>query len=398
MNPTSSFATAFFTLFLSVHLYADNVRTFEIKPFVHSLSSQEQINSGLKMLKLENNQDALMQADQFQKNIEQIMNSEIQKNNGQMSYSVTEKKVSVITGLSALRELTVRFKSLVQRDGEDSSNTVVARIYIPYIYQRNCDYKFPASIFLHHILNEVEVIEKASQMMATGLLNEQAVFAVIHMPYYGERTDKSEKQKQFLTPNLNEFQKNMAQLILDTHVLKNILESLPEVDAQRINLSGISLGGVLGITVGAFDQSYNSYSFIVGGANVANILINRAETRKDSEVAIALKDLTETPDQVRLKLSAIDGYTWLHKYNGKKIQIVSASRDDIVDYNKSVKPVVEELKISNQVAHQLNDDTHSPSGSVWSKYKNVFKPMINFIVGDGQTLRQACPSTGDGIN
>lgn len=398
MNQMSSITTVFFTLFLSTHLYAESVRKFEIKPFPQSLSSQEQINSGLKMLKFENNQEALLQADHFQKTIDQIMNAEIQKNNGQMTYSVSEKRMSVVPGLSALRELTVRFKSFVQRDGDDSSNTVVARIYIPVVYQRYCDYKFPASIFLHHILNEVEVIEKASQLMATGLLNEQAIFAVIHMPYYGERTDKSEKQKQFLTPHLNEFQKNMAQLILDTHVLKNILESLPEVDSNRINLSGISLGAVLGLTVGAFDQSYNSYSFIVGGANVADILINRAETRKDSEVAIAMKDLTETQDQVRFKLSAIDGYTWLHKYNGKKIQVVSASRDDIVDYGKSVKPVVEELKNSNRVTHQLNDDTHSPSGSIWSKYKNVFKPMIDFIIADGQTLRQACPAKADGIN
>ncbi len=398
MIQLSSIVTSFFTLFLSVHLYAENLRNFAIKPFEPSLSSQEQISSGLKILKLENHQNAIQQADQFQKNIEQIMNSEIQKNNGQWKYSFTEKKMSVVPGLNALRELTVRFKSLVQREGDDSSNTVVARIYIPVVYQRYCDYKFPASIFLHHILNEVEVIEKASQLMATGLLNEQAIFAVIHMPYYGERTDKSEKQKQFLTPNLNEFQNNMAQLILDTHVLKNILESLPEVDSQRINLSGISLGGVLGITVGAFDQSYSSYSFVVGGANVADILLNRAETRKDSEVAIALKDLTETQDQVRLKLSAIDGYTWLHKYKNKKIQIVSASRDDIVDYVKSVKPVVEELKNSNRVTHQLNDDTHSPSGSIWSKYKNVFKPMINFIVEDGKTLRQACPTSADVVN
>ncbi len=365
----------------------------QLKPFATLPSTPVDIQNGLKKLSLENNIEANQLSENFQNYVYSQLDSQLTVNSGQWPYSVEEKRLTVLGGLSQLRELTIRFKSLVQREGNDSSNTVVARIYIPIKFTRYCDYKFPVSIFLHHILNEVEIIEKASQLMATGLFNDHAAFAVIHMPYYGERTDKSGTNKQFLTPDLHEFQKNMAQLILDTHVLKNILESMDDFDSSRINLSGISLGGVLGLTVGAFDQSYNSYSFIVGGGNLADILINRAKNRNDSEVAIAMKDLKDSEESLRIKLSAIDGFTWLHRYKNKKIQMVSASRDDIVDYQKSVKPFIDSVSKENMMTHQLNDDTHSPSGNVISKYKNVFKPMINYIVGSGETFTQACPAT-----
>jgi hypothetical protein len=384
------FITFGFVFFMMSPIFANQVK---LKPLMTPPSQSTEIKSGLEKLSLSENAHALQLSEDFQKFVYSQLDSKINENNGQWPYSVEEKRLTLVGGLSQLRELTIRFKSLVQREGNDSSNTVVVRLYIPIKFTRYCDYKFPVSIFLHHILNEVEIIEKASQLMATGLFNEHAAFAVIHMPYYGERTDKSGTNKQFLTPNLHEFQKNMAQLILDTHVLKNILENMNDFDSSRINLSGISLGGVLGLTVGAFDQSYNSYSFIVGGGNLADILINRAKNRNDSEVAIAMKDLKDSEESLRIKLSAIDGFTWLHRYKNKKIQMVSASRDDIVDYQKSVKPFIDNVSKENIMTHQLNDDTHSPSGSVISKYRNVFKPLITYIVGTGETFSQACPAT-----
>jgi len=378
------FNSLFVTL-LGTQALAQN-KTATIQPLSTALSTAEQIQSGLSLLKLDKNETSLEQSMQFQSLIYQKLNEFIQSENGTLKYHVTEKKVGIPV-LGEVRELTVRFKSLIQREGNDPSNTVVARIYIPYNYQRYCEYKFPTSIFLHHILNEVEVIEKASQLMTAGLLNSHAIFAVIHMPYYGERTSPT---KQFLTADLNEFKLNLAQLTLDTHMLKNILESLPEVDTTRLTLSGISLGSVLGLTVGAIDQSFSGYSFVVGGGDISSILLNRAKNRDDSEVAIALKGLTMSEAEVRQTLAAADGFTWAHRYQKQKIQLISASRDDIVDYQQSVAPMIQTLKQNNEVVHKLNNDTHSPSGSALDKYKNVFKPIVNFVIGNAIPFREAC--------
>jgi hypothetical protein len=391
---TESKILGFIFCFFPIFLVAQTTQHYTLKSFESPKSEEVQITSGLNYLKLNTTDNILLaEANEFQQKTYSILDSAIIKNNGVMSYTVSEKKVSPLGPLTSLRELTIKFNSLIQRENNDPSNVVTVKLYIPEKYQRFCDYKFPTTIFLHHILNEVHVIEKASQLMASGLLNAHAAFAVIHMPYYGDRTDHSEQKKQFLTPNLDDFKTNVSQLILDTRMLKNILETLPDLDPNRMNLSGISLGGVLGLTVGAFDQSYNSYSFVVGGANFADILLNRAKTRPDSEVALALKGLSADENTVKQKLSAVDGYTWMHRYKNKSILMVNASKDDIVDYSTSVKPLVESISKNNVVKHQLNDDTHSPGGSVLTKYKNVFKPLVTFIVGDGPTLQSTCTKT-----
>lgn len=357
------------------------------KPFSTKTSSVVQIQSGLSLLNQHQNEKSIQQSVNFQNLIYQKLNNFIQTTGGKIQYTVTEKKAGIRL-IGEVRELTINFKSLIQRQGNDPSNTVVAKIYIPLNYYRHCDYKFPTSIFLHHILNEVELIEKASQLMSAGLLNSHAIFAVIHMPYYGERTSPT---KQFLSADLEEFKLNLAQLTLDTHLLKNILESLPEVDNNRITLSGISLGAILGMTVGGIDQSFSGgYSFVVGGGDISSILLNRAKNRPDSEVAIALKGITLSDSEVRQTLAAVDGYTWLHRYKNQKIQLINASQDDIVDYQQSVAPLVEKLKFNNTVFHKVNNDTHSPSGSALEKYKNVFKPIVQFVIGDAVSFRESC--------
>lgn len=385
-------------LSLSFSVYAEQ-RVAKHLPLIPAASNSQDIQSGLSHLAQLNFSQkdrsgstqlyntAIAQAEEFQNFLNEKMQTAFTKNNGAFSYDSTEKQISIpVVGL--IREITVRYKSLIQREGNDPSNTAVARIYIPYNYKK-CDYKYPTTIFLHHILNEVPKIEQAAQFMSAGTLNAPLIMAVLHMPYYGDRTSST---KQFLSSDLNEFKLNMAQLILDTHMLKSILHSLSEVNTQSINLSGISLGAVLGITVGAFDQSFNSYTFANGGADIADILINRVKNRPDSEVAVALKDLKDDEATLRFKLSATDGFTWMHRYQNKNITLINATRDDIVDFDRSVKKLAGFLKMNNNLQHIINDDTHSPSGNILQKYNRVFKPITTSIIGNKPTYRCQCES------
>lgn len=358
---------------------------FPIQLPAKAVSTSQEIQLGLEGLKLKNSSFALSQSLDIQNKIYAALES-AHKNTPQYPYQLTEKMVQVPL-VGDVRELTVKFKSLIQRDNNDPSNIMTAKIYIHKNYNRNCDYKYPTNILLHHILNEVEKVEEAGMYLASGLLNNPGIFVVPHFPYYGDRTSQT---KQFLTADLNEFQKNMIQLTLDIYLLKNLVETLPEVDTERISLAGLSLGGVVGYFVGAFDQSYAGYSFLNGGGDMASILLNRVQNRKDSEVALALKDLTASDDEFRSALAAVDGYTWAHRFSGKKIQILSASRDDIVDYKNSVFPLMSQLKLNNMTEQQLNDDTHSPSGSAFKKYMTVFRPLAQFVMLGKTPYKEAC--------
>ena len=214
-------------LSLSFSIYAEE-KIAKYSPLTPETSNAQDIQDGLSHLIQLNllQQDrssssqfhstAIKQAEEFQNFLNKKIQTALAENNGSFSYESTEKQISIpVVGL--IREITVRYKSLIQRDGNDPSNTVVARIYIPYNYKK-CDYKDPTTIFLHHILNEVPKIEQAAQFMSAGTLNAPLIMAILHMPYYGDRTSP---MKQFLSSDLSEFKFNMAQLILDTHMLKN---------------------------------------------------------------------------------------------------------------------------------------------------------------------------------
>ena len=318
-------------------------------------------------------ENEIVRSQAFQDQVYSTLNTQIAQNKN-WPVSITEKR---LTG-NFVKETTVRFPSLIQRPGGHAANTVVARIYEPAVQDQNCPPKYPATIMLHHILNEVELIEDAAKVMSPGIIARPAVVVVLHLPHYGLRRQGSE---EFLNTNMADFRKNMVQLILDAHLLRNYLETRENINTGNISLSGLSLGSVMGLTVGAFDQGFTKYGYLVGGVDMANILMNRVRNSPGSEVAVALKDLNPEEGSLRDELAASDGMTWLHRYRGKKIFVLSASQDDIVDYNNSVVPMLKQLKEQgNDVRHRLNNDSHSPTGSAIKKVQNVFMPLIKFLV------------------
>lgn len=360
---------------------------FEIKPLPTSPSSRADIEKGL--LNLYKNdipagllENEITRSQDFQDQIYSTLNAQLARGS-KWPVTVTERR---LTG-NFVKETTVRFPSLIQRPGNHASNTVVARIYEPGV-NNQCSGKYPATILLHHILNEVNIIEDAAKVMSPGVLAKPAVVVVLHLPHYGERRQGTE---EFLTTDMAGFRKNMVQLVLDAHMLRNYLETRENVDAANISLSGLSLGSVMGLTVGAFDQGFSRYGFLVGGVDMANILMNRVRNSPNSEVAIALKDMHPEEGALRNELAASDSMTWLHRFQGKKFFILSASQDNIVDYNNSVVPMLKLLREQNNgVAHRLNNDQHSPTGSAIKKLRTVFLPLIDFISESGSGAETAC--------
>ncbi|MEQ1723909.1 MAG: hypothetical protein ABL930_12095, partial [Pseudobdellovibrio sp.] len=275
--------------------------SFEIKPFVTSESTNAEIESGLLQLYKGKISDfelekQIEKSNNFQSLIYNTLNEKI-KANKMSNVKITEKR---LTG-NFVKETTVEIPSLIVREGNHASNKIIARIYETTTQRSFCEYKYPTTIMLHHILNEVEIIEDVAKFQASGVIAQPAIVVVIHMPHYGLRRQGNE---EFLNSDLAAFRKNMAQLILDVHVLKNYLETRKNIDTENFSLTGISLGAVMGLTVAGFDQSFNRYGFLVGGVDMANILMNRVRTRPTSEVAEALKNTRQDESFLRDELAA----------------------------------------------------------------------------------------------
>lgn len=382
----------FFFLFMTIVTHSKEA-TFEIKPFVTTRSTSEQITSGLLTLFKNKISDEDLKkqielSDQFQNSVYELLEQKILSNK-MISVSTQEK---ILTG-NFVKETTVRFASLVQRPGNHAANQVVAKIYEPTVKRPYCEFRYPTSIFLHHILNELPMIQDLAKVMASGVLHQPGIIVILHMPHYG---DRRQGEEEFLTSDLKAFRENIKQLILDVHMLKNYVETRENVNSDKFSLTGISLGAVMGLTVGAFDQSFTGYGNLVGGVDLANIIYNRATNRPGSEVAKAMKDLEMNESAIRKELAAIDSMTWLHRYQNKKIFALNASRDDIINHDVSVVPMLATFKQNgNRVEEKLNNDTHQPTGSFFKKMKHVFGPMLDFIIDGSPTYENSCP---DNIN
>lgn len=365
--------------------------TFRMKPFVTQPSTQAQILEGLNQLyknKLtaDVEQKTLATSVNFQSSIYDILNSAIAKN-PLVNVEISEK---IFKG-NFVKETTVKFPSLIQRADGHPANTMIARIYEQAVQDKDCDYKYPATIMLHHILNEVEKIEEAATYISAGVLNKPSIVVVIQMPHYGQRR-LADGSENFLNSDLASFRKNMAQLILDVHLLKNYIETRPNIDTSHISLSGFSLGAVMGLTVGAFDQSFNSYGFLMGGADMANILMNRVRTNKDSEVALALNKNVQDEELIRSELAAVDSLTWMHRYKNKDTFFLNNDHDVVVTYLENVAPALQYLKQNNHVMTRVNEGGHVPSGSVFKKFKDIFVPLNDFILKGSADKSVVCPS------
>lgn len=376
-----------FFIFISIVAHSKQ-ESFELKALPTGPSDVQEIKKGLTSLyrskiSREDLDTQVLRADNFQKSIYNAIDKKIEKNK-MIQAEVTEK---TLTG-NFVKEITVRFPSLIQRPNDHASNTVVAKIYQPTVDRRFCEYKYPTSIFLHHILNELPMIEDLAKALAADVVHQPAIVVVLHMPHYGDRRNG---QEEFLNPNFASFRENMIQLTLDVHMLRNFLETRKNVDTEKFTLAGISLGAVMGLTVGAFDQGFTGYASLVGGTDMANILFNRAQSRPDSEVAKALKGVTMDEALIRDQIAAADPMTWMHRYQQKNIFALNASKDDIINYEISVKPMLDQLKLNNKVSEKFNNDSHSPTGSIIKKIKTIFNPFLDFVIDGAQTYNEVCP-------
>jgi predicted peptidase len=383
-----------FTLLMAVPVITmAKTEQFQMKKFVTEASSETDVMEGLTRLYKNNisSPDLRLRTKEsleFQNFVRGTLNSAI-STNPMVQVEVSEK---ILTG-NFVKETTIKFPSLIQRPNNHASNMMIAKIYEPSNQDKNCEFKYPTTIMLHHILNEVGVIEDAGKVISSGVLNRPSIVVVIQMPHYAQRRQMTPKVEEFLNSDLASFRKNMAQLILDVHLLKNYIETRPNIDTHHISLSGFSLGAVMGLTIGAFDQSFNSYGFLVGGSDMANILMNRATANPKSEVAIALKDLPQDENFIRDQIAAVDSTTWMKRYHNKSFFFLSASHDDVINYQNSVGPTLDYLKSnSNEVQNRMNEDTHVPSGSAFQKYKNIFVPLNDFILRGTADRTQVCPN------
>ncbi len=184
--------------------------------------------------------------------------------------------------------------------------------------------KRPAAVVLHHLGGEFT----AEEMLAKMLAENGIVTTFMYFPYYDKRWPKDRGPAPgIISEDMDHVLQAFRQSVLDAHRLGDWLLSRPEVDPQRLGLTGISLGAVVGALAVGVDPRFQKVALVMAGGDLTSILLKNGEM---VDVKKKLQERGLTPEFLREKLRPIEPLSFAHRVNGANVLLLNATDDEII--------------------------------------------------------------------
>ncbi len=237
-----------------------------------------------------------------------------------------EYEMELIHEARSYKVHSVRFLSpLVSPDPEN--NTVHAEYFEPESKQPAV--KRPGVVVLHILGADFAL----SRYMAARLAQHGVSALFMKLPYYGERKPKG-SDKRFLSIDPERSFLAMRQGVCDVRRAAAWLKSRPEVDPERIGVTGISLGGIVASVAAAIDPAINEGAFLLAGGDLADILWNMPESRKYRELWVASG---RNKKDLEALTKPYDPLTYAHRLKGKRLLMIAGKVDEVVPPSSAEK-------------------------------------------------------------
>ena len=218
----------------------------------------------------------------------------------------------------AMRVHVVTFPSPVETAIEEN-NTVHAEYFQPAGKG-----PFPAVVVLHILGGEFPL----SQTVASALARARVAALFVKMPYYGERRS-AKSSRRMISRDPRETVEGMTQAVLDVRRAAAWLSSRPEVDQQRLGVTGISLGGIMSSLSAAGEPRFRKVANYLGGGQLAEHL-----WAKDHPDAEAFRRewlaMGQTRESFIKTLDPVDPVTHGALLKDRDVLMVAAKNDEII--------------------------------------------------------------------
>jgi dienelactone hydrolase len=235
-----------------------------------------------------------------------------------------EYRMTFLRDTPRYRVYRLTYPSAVQTDLE-SNNTIPAEYYLPHGIEPG-DPQRPAVICLHILGGNFELVRLLCAVFA-----DRGIPAVMFkLPYYGERADRS--VHRLLQNDATVFAQALDQGTADVERTFHLLASRPEVNPERIGVSGISLGAIVGATsVGRLPNVWRA-GLLLGGGDLDTIIHHARETRGLSEYI--RKQPPEGQAGIKQAIAELDPLRYGERLrelgqNGRLLMI-NASEDEVI--------------------------------------------------------------------
>lgn len=227
-------------------------------------------------------------------------------------------KAQLARTLSQVRMLRVTYPSPVETAVREN-NTVHAEYFQPAGAG-----PFPACVVLHILGGDFLLAESVAQHLA-----QHGVAALfVKMPYYGERRGK-DSARRMISRIPAESVEGMTQAVLDIRRATAWLAQRPEVDGERLGITGISLGGIMSALAASGEPRLGSVAVFLGGGGLADLLWSN-ETREARGFREKWIADGGTVESFRQALEPVDPATHGHLLKGRRVLMIAAKNDEVV--------------------------------------------------------------------
>lgn len=219
-----------------------------------------------------------------------------------------------------LRTIAVTFPSPVETTVQEN-NTVFGEYFQPAGAG-----PFPGVVVLHILGGEFPL----SQTVASSLARAKVAALFIKMPYYGERRSK-DSPRRMISRNPRETAEGMTQAVLDIRRAGAWLSARPEVDKQRLGVTGISLGGIMSALSAAGEPRFRKVAIYLGGGKLGENLWNMPHSDAEAFRAEWIK-MGESRESFLKLLEPVDPATHARLLNDRDVLMVNAKNDEIIPH------------------------------------------------------------------
>ncbi len=181
---------------------------------------------------------------------------------------------------------------------------------------------FPAVVVLHILGGDFELSRVCCRTMVAN--NIAALF--LKMPYYGPRRPPGVRIRM-ISPDPNQTVDGMTQAVLDIRRAAAWLASRPEVDASRLGITGISLGGIVSALATAAEPRFSRACFVLAGGDMPRVVM---ESKEMDDIREHWRGRQITAEQVGEMLRPIDPLTYAEQLRGRKLLMINARHDEVI--------------------------------------------------------------------
>ena len=214
---------------------------------------------------------------------------------------------------------SVRFPSPIVTP-EVENNTVHAEYYAPKGMTKG---KRPGVVVLHILGADFAL----SRFIAARLADHGVAALFIKLPYYGERKPGGLGDRRFLSTDIDRSVLAMRQGICDVRRAAAWLASRPEIDPEKIGVTGISLGGIVSAVSAGVDPAINRAALLLAGGDLAQILWVMPESARYKELWVKSG---RTFEDLKALTDPFDPLTHAKGLIGKRVIMMDGNVDEVI--------------------------------------------------------------------